>query len=739
MANLYQQQIFQRKLIYLSLIVALLAGSWGFRTYAVERQARELGLLEDSHGDVELLGAAARTGLSGLRGIATCALWMQAMEQQKKNQYSALERTVKQLTRLQPHLNIPWVFQSWNLAYNVSRECDRVNDKYFYISRGIQLLAQGERQNRFQPELRRELAHYNQHKLCQSDENNTFRSLFQLSCIPPAQRDPEQLRPRSFFQLTAKDLEYLVSRGVPGDIIRKMRPLEGSEFTAEGFRAELESFLQSAAAAQRARYQQLVLSVAEKTDYEKLEQFCRAHPQLARRLHSPPLPYDIRREQPKFRCASAAELVQFLADNFTVPSLYVDRLDSEQGFKNGAVRDNPLERFPVLPPARSGKYLAEDPTADDFAAQAVPDDADPFLVGRAWYGYAQECVPPPGEIPGDNAPVRDPARERVPRNMQTILFRCAPARTQTFMAERLQEEGWYDDEPFTITGWFQRGPADIDRPAVIGVGRQWSSDAWRKANQMWRRFGLDNHLLFEGEQERANKERLAKAFRKEFNLGEFEFPRIDPSRLTAEQQKMAQAFQFLAAHVEGRRMTNFDSYLTRSAIEEQPRTVKARKLFYQADQLRLVRQERNNALDKFEDPDCILAWRAILEDNPEYRHIEFIQEQTYEVELKYINLYRRLNGNNLAPDLALLAVLGQSVAGAPAGADWTALSLFSRPQLQPDLEVVGPFDRDSSGQPFVPDTVKNTIQVARGLKKPTPAAGAPPPGMQPRSGMRPPQ
>jgi len=28
---------------------------------------------------------------------------MQAMEQQKKSQYSALERTVRQLMRLQPH------------------------------------------------------------------------------------------------------------------------------------------------------------------------------------------------------------------------------------------------------------------------------------------------------------------------------------------------------------------------------------------------------------------------------------------------------------------------------------------------------------------------------------------------------------------------------------------------------------------------------------------------------------
>src|SRR5688572_9838342 len=104
MANPYQQQIFQRKLIYIVLIVALLAVAWGFRTYAVEPRAKDLGLVEESRGEVELLGAAARTALTGMRGFAICVLWMEAQDQQKKNQLTSLERTVHQVTRLQPHL-----------------------------------------------------------------------------------------------------------------------------------------------------------------------------------------------------------------------------------------------------------------------------------------------------------------------------------------------------------------------------------------------------------------------------------------------------------------------------------------------------------------------------------------------------------------------------------------------------------------------------------------------------------
>jgi hypothetical protein len=108
------------------------------------------------------------------------------------------------------------------------------------------------------------------------------------------------------------------------------------------------------------------------------------------------------------------------------------------------------------------------------------------------------------------------------------------------------------------------------------------------------------------------------------------------------------------------------------------------------------------------------------------------------MELKHIRLYRRLHEDKLAPDLALLAVLGQSATGAPLGADWTMLGLFSKPQLQPDFTVVGLLDKDSKGEPFITPEMRSEILVRRGLKK-APPPGPPPgqgPGMRPPSGPR---
>jgi len=37
----------------------------------------------------------------------------------------------------------PWLYQSWNISFNVAVECDQPRDKYYYISRGLELLAEG--------------------------------------------------------------------------------------------------------------------------------------------------------------------------------------------------------------------------------------------------------------------------------------------------------------------------------------------------------------------------------------------------------------------------------------------------------------------------------------------------------------------------------------------------------------------------------------------------------------------
>src|SRR5215471_12193371 len=205
-----QQPSTQRKLVYFGLIFALFVvntffwrgmdtadGRSQFAWPTLTSQANDLELREISRGeDTELLGSTIRLLLTGSRGAATTLLWKAAIDKQMKNEWNELELIVRSLTKLQPHFLTPWLFQSWNLAYNVSVESDRVKDKYFYIGRGIDLLAQGERVNKDNPDMRYWIGFYYQNKFGVSDEANTLRSLFQLSCIRPDERNPDQLAPK---------------------------------------------------------------------------------------------------------------------------------------------------------------------------------------------------------------------------------------------------------------------------------------------------------------------------------------------------------------------------------------------------------------------------------------------------------------------------------------------------------------------------------------------------------------
>src|SRR5438067_1758556 len=147
MAISFKQQSRVRKMIYAGLIIGLLTTSWLYRKYLIEPEAFDLQLRADSQGEVELTSSAGKLSLFGSRGLATTILWQVAIEKQKRHQWNQLELLVSAITKLQPNFVTPWMFQGWNLAYNVAVECDQPRDKYFYITRGTQLLAEGERRH----------------------------------------------------------------------------------------------------------------------------------------------------------------------------------------------------------------------------------------------------------------------------------------------------------------------------------------------------------------------------------------------------------------------------------------------------------------------------------------------------------------------------------------------------------------------------------------------------------------
>jgi hypothetical protein len=580
MANPFQQRSLQRKLVYLALIVALFTGSLLHRA-ALEGQAKSLHLLERSLGEAELTSSFVRHSLIGSRALATTILWNTAIERMAKHEWNELELLVGAISKLQPYFITPWVFQSWNLAFNVAVECDRPHDKYYYVSRGLELLAEGERRNsprtpdvigpdrpRFpgQPEMRHYMGFYLQLKIGNSDEKMTMRSLLDLSCIDPIKRNPKR------FWI--------------GD--------------------------------------------ARQINQKELAQFCKENPRLIRRLREHLAGYD-RPEQ----------IVRFLEANQDVPSRFKSALNPDQKASELQARD---KQFPILPPVEPRPERPETgpawPNAQqpDYSAESV----DVFLICRTWYQYAQEPLPPPMENPGvkekeDEFTLRmDRDRKagyvyRLPKTMATHIFRCYPARAQAFMAETLEAEGWFDEDGWAIKGWFDQGGNMLDL-RVGTEGKYHARPAWQHAYNMYLEIGRANGMYIYPAQ-RAELEAKVQAIRRDLKLGSFQPP---PQRgeLRTRYGEAFDAQQKLAANSQLRTMTNYDAHLYQAEGEKDARAVLARKLLYQAG--RYNRKDQQEALPLYER-----AWPIWVELSlryPRFAQTPYVHEDVYESMLRAMKL-----------------------------------------------------------------------------------------------------
>jgi hypothetical protein len=725
--NPLQQAAKRRKIWYFAAILALFTLSmlWrgeiriplALREYtsvsqwldarSILNQSKRLDLRELDQGDPEVAGSVARLGLVGSRGLVVTLLWYDAIEQQKRNDFHKLELRVKVVTALQPHFITPWIFQSWNIAYNVSVEMQSLGDMYFYIARGIELLAEGERRNSRSPDMRYQIAFYYQNKFGVADQVQTLRCLFQLSCMPPGERDPKLLQ------------------------------------TAEGGPVDLKALLQ----------------------------FCEKHPHLVRRLRG-----EERRDLDKkstlesLQIRTPEDLVEFLKVNQKVPSRY----------KNATDLAPDDQQFPVLP------KRAEE-IADEASPKEVVDDAfSGYLAARAWFAAANTLVPPnktdasgrpvpcgpPG--PGDY----DQFRYRVPRLPMLIIFRQGPARAQTYQAELMEKDGWFDGEGwkadehsdvenawfteevawFTLTelsldklrkktpgvvpevvlsrlkplkdkrlqlanfksrlakllsdeemdkfftnilndaekttrrrklAWFTLTELSLDklrglpevvlsrlkplkdkellqanfeselaellsdeemdkflspilnlsrkREVILGAGTEWARVAWTKAAQMWRELGEKTGMILD--QSRKEQFYADADVRSEDSPLVTYLPEPTPEQRANEKiMKQRDAITALFFYRQHRQLTNFPHYLGTAEGEQLPETIQARKLLWKANQARRV-SRTPEAVRLYEEG--LKLWKDVLLKNPSFHRPERsdrIEEETYEVELEYLNL-----------------------------------------------------------------------------------------------------
>jgi hypothetical protein len=165
-----------KKILLLLLAAGLLAGSSAVQnSLNVDRERLGLTRVQPLENAPPLL-AFTTVALGGFRGLISNLLWIRASDLQDQDKFFEAAQLADWITKLEPHFEQVWIFQAWNMAYNISVKFKDFPDRWRWVRHGIELLRdEGLRYNPNDVLIYRELAWFFQHKMgTYTDDANIY-------------------------------------------------------------------------------------------------------------------------------------------------------------------------------------------------------------------------------------------------------------------------------------------------------------------------------------------------------------------------------------------------------------------------------------------------------------------------------------------------------------------------------------------------------------------------------------
>ena len=170
-----------KKCLLLALAAALLFSA-GRMQQSMNRDRETLGLTRTTVLENAPPALAFTTvALGGFRGLISNFLWIRATDLQQDDKYFEAAQLADWITKLEPTYTQVWLFQAWNMAYNISVKFKEngpgdYSDRWRWLERGIELLRDdGLRYNPNSILIYRELGWFFQHKMGQNlDDANMY-------------------------------------------------------------------------------------------------------------------------------------------------------------------------------------------------------------------------------------------------------------------------------------------------------------------------------------------------------------------------------------------------------------------------------------------------------------------------------------------------------------------------------------------------------------------------------------
>jgi hypothetical protein len=131
----------------------------------VDRKAMGLTKMDPLENAPPVL-AFTTVALGGFRGLIANALWLRLNDLQQDDKYFEMVQLSDWITKLQPHMVAVWLFQGWNMTYNISVKFKSHEDRWHWVKRGMELLRDhGLKYNPNETKIYREISWDFQHKI----------------------------------------------------------------------------------------------------------------------------------------------------------------------------------------------------------------------------------------------------------------------------------------------------------------------------------------------------------------------------------------------------------------------------------------------------------------------------------------------------------------------------------------------------------------------------------------------
>ncbi len=80
------------------------------------------------------------TALGCFRGIIADLLWLRAMKLKEEGKFFEHLQLSDWICKLEPRFPMVWAHRAWDMAYNISVELPTAEERWRWVSRGIELL-----------------------------------------------------------------------------------------------------------------------------------------------------------------------------------------------------------------------------------------------------------------------------------------------------------------------------------------------------------------------------------------------------------------------------------------------------------------------------------------------------------------------------------------------------------------------------------------------------------------------